>query len=154
MSLTGQCQCGHIHYEVQGDPLAVYICHCTECQKQSASAFGMSLRVQRADLVVTKGTPAAWDCLADSGRKKTHEFCANCGTRLFHHSRGDDRAGNIVSVKPGTLDDRSWYQPVAHLWTKSKQPWVEIPNNTLVYEGQPEDFSAIYARWQEIIADK
>ena len=32
----------------------------------------------------------------------------------------------ISSVKAGSLDDTSWLRPVGHIWTRSRQPWVDI----------------------------
>lgn len=58
----------------------------------------------------------------------------------------------MVSVKPGTLDEKSWLQPVGHLWTKSKQPWMNIPPDTVNYEGQPPDFDALMSAWQKVTA--
>ena len=58
MAAVGGCQCGDVRYEITGDPLALYICHCRECQKQSASAFGMSLEVKRSDFTPHEERPA------------------------------------------------------------------------------------------------
>ena len=66
---TGGCQCGEVRYESAGAPLALYVCHCLECRKQSASAFGMSLEVPSAGLRVTRGHPRSWTRAADSGRR-------------------------------------------------------------------------------------
>lgn len=81
---TGRCQCGEIRYESVGEPIGLYICHCRECQKQSASAFGISLRIPRVGFRVTQGTPKYWTRDTDSGRKLKCAFCANCGSRLWH----------------------------------------------------------------------
>src|SRR3546814_20800125 len=67
--LTGGCQCGEMRYESAGEPLALYVCHCRECQKQSASAFGMSLEVPRSGLRVTRGVPQFWTRASDRGRR-------------------------------------------------------------------------------------
>jgi hypothetical protein len=64
---TGGCQCGAVRYEVSREPLALYVCHCRECQKQSASAFGMSLIVRRLEFSVTRGTAKVWSRGTDNG---------------------------------------------------------------------------------------
>ncbi|MEM7794580.1 MAG: GFA family protein [Cyanobacteria bacterium P01_C01_bin.118] len=99
---TGGCQCGQIRYELQAEPLTLYVCHCTECQRQSSSAFGMSMPVPRESLHLTKGTPKHWSRPSDSGRTVTCFFCGDCGTRLFHQPSRDRK---ITNIKPGTLDD-------------------------------------------------
>ncbi|MBW4535755.1 MAG: GFA family protein [Pleurocapsa minor HA4230-MV1] len=57
---TGGCQCGQIRYEIQAEPLTLYACHCKECQKQSSSAFGMSMPVPRDAVVILQGQPKQW----------------------------------------------------------------------------------------------
>lgn len=143
---TGGCQCGRIRYEIRAEPLTLYVCHCKDCQKQSSSAFGMSMPVSREAVVIMQGQPKAWSRTGDSGREVVCLFCEDCGTRLFHNPA---RNPQITNLKPGTLDDTSWVQPVAHQWTKSAQAWVSIPENPLNCEGQVEDSSPLFERWQQ-----
>ncbi len=148
LPLTGGCQCGAVRYSVAGLPIVFYICHCTECQKQSSSAFGESFRVRREDLTAT-GTLASFERPSASG-PLTGEFCPNCGTRLFH-ARG--KYAETLNIKAGSLDDTSWLHPAGHIWTKSKQPWVVLPENALTYDRQPEDDdAALIAKWQEMLS--
>lgn len=142
---TGGCQCERIRYEIRAEPLTIYICHCEECQKQSSSAFGMSMPVPREAVVITQGQPKEWSRRAESGREVTCLFCGDCGTRLFHNPA---RNPKITNVKPGTLDDTSWLQPVGNLWTRSAQRWVHISEHMLNYEGQPDDFSQLFEQWK------
>ncbi len=147
MSLhTGGCQCGEVRYQLQGEPLTFYICHCRECQKQSASAFGLSLTVPRAAIQIVRGQPKMWTRNADSGRSVTCAFCANCGTRLFH-----DRSYNreTINIKAGTLDDPNWLRPIGNIWTDSAQPWVTISDELLNYPGQPENTDRLWEKWTE-----
>ena len=55
-SLEGSCQCGEVHYQIKGEPLVLYRCHCTECQKQSGSGFGMSMWVRNDDFEILRGS--------------------------------------------------------------------------------------------------
>jgi len=142
---TGGCQCGGVRYEIRGEPLTLYCCHCTECQRQSSSAFGMSMPVRTDDLVIIKGEPKEWRRPTDSGREVICRFCPDCGTRLFHNPT---RNLKVTNVKPGTLDDTKWLRPVGNLWTRSAQPWVVIGEDQLSYEQQPENFDALFGRWR------
>lgn len=142
LPLAGGCQCGGCRYQVTQTPRTAYVCHCTECRRQTGSAFGMSMPVARAGFALTHGAPKVWQRTAASGRQVDCAFCPACGTRLFHLPRRDDA---VVNVKPGTLDDSSWLRPVGHLWTASALPWVVIPTNVLSYPGQPPDFAALRA---------
>lgn len=143
--VTGGCQCGAIRYAFPAEAiLTLYCCHCTECQAQSASAFGMSLHLPRTAFRLMQGSPATWSRPADSGGTNRARFCPDCGTRIFHD--GGDEEG-IVSLKAGSLDDTSRLDPVGHIWTGSAQPWVRLPNDLLIYERQPETDEALYAAW-------
>lgn len=142
--LTGRCQCGAVRYSVKAPPLAFYVCHCTECQKQSASAFGESLQV-RADDLELSGTSSTFVRRTDSGRLMECLFCPQCGTRILHRIAGGPP---VVNIRGGTLDETGWLRPAAHLWTSSRQPWVAIPGDALTYERQPDDLEPIRARWR------
>ena len=141
ISYTGGCQCGQIRYEIHAKPLTLYACHCQECQKQSSSAFGMSMPVPRDALIILKGKPKQWDRISDRGRKVSCFFCENCGTRLFHQPA---RNPNITNIKPGTLDDTSELKPVGNIWTRSAQKWVVLSETMLNYEAQPDSFDRLF----------
>jgi len=131
---TGGCQCGAIRYEVTGAPKRLVVCHCSNCQRQSGSAFGMTVVVSEADFRLTKGNLKTYASKSAAGREKLGTFCPECGTRIYH--KLELRKG-AVSVKPGTLDDTSWLKPEMHLWTSRKQPWVIVPDGVEAYEKQP-----------------
>jgi hypothetical protein len=144
---SGGCQCGQIRYRIHGPARMLYACHCSDCQKQSASAFGMSLIVDREQIEISAGAESRrhWETRGDDGRIKRCTFCSRCGTRLFHG--GDDAR---VSVKAGSLDDTRGLRPVAHIWLRSAQPWVVIDRDTtLCYEREPDDEAELERRWRE-----
>lgn len=122
---TGRCQCGEIRYKSAGVPLALYICHCLECQKQSASAFGISLDVSRAGFYVTQGTPKYWSRTTDNGQKLRCAFCPTCGSRLWHES---DPTSKTLSIKGGSLDKPIDVSKATHVWVTRKFPGIIIPN--------------------------
>jgi hypothetical protein len=125
----GGCQCGAVRYALKGEPLDLVVCHCRECQRQSSSAFGMSLAARGDAFRLLAGDLETFTVRCDSGRTKTCSFCPACGTRIHH--RTDDA---FISLKAGTLDDTSWLVPTTHYWTKRKQPWVVIPDGALCVE--------------------
>jgi hypothetical protein len=127
---TGSCQCGHLRYEFSVRPIALYVCHCRECQKQSASAFGMSLRVPLVAFKITHGTPRTWTRPTDSGRKMDCFFCTNCGSRVWHQVQG----GDVVSLKAGSLDDPVDLASAIHIWVSRKLAGVTIPANAKQFE--------------------
>lgn len=118
---TGGCQCGHVRYRITGRPIELTACHCRACQRQSGSAFGMSLHLPEAAFALVSGRLATFEVTTDGGRIKTCAFCPNCGARIHHATAGG------LSLKAGTLDDTTGLAPDAHYWTACKQPWVVIP---------------------------
>lgn len=141
---TGRCQCGQAQYRLDGKPLTLFACHCTDCQRQSSSAFGMALWVRTADVQLTQGELKEWVREMPSGRKMSCRFCPNCGTRIFHQVLGQNET---LSIKPGTLDDTSWLRPAAHIWTQSRQPWIQLDPATRQYPGNPDNFDELIAAW-------
>lgn len=143
-TLHGQCQCGSVRYTVHGTIATLFACHCSECQRQSASAFGMALWVQDAQREVSGPVLGQWTRITASGKAMTGHFCPVCGTRLFHQV---DLPGAPLSIKPGTLDDTRALRPVAHIWTASKQAWVQLDDTVLQYPGNPPDFAPLVEAW-------
>lgn len=132
--LTGGCQCGALRYELSARPLDVYICHCTECRRQSSSAFGISVIANRDDLRLVEGEPLRWSRPTDSGHRLDCFFCPTCGSRLWH--QGSD-AADIVSIKGGTLDQPVDLTDVSHIWTKSSLPGIVIPDHVRRFPEEP-----------------
>ena len=138
MPVSGGCQCGAVRYTLALEHIVVYACHCRECQKQSASAFALSVPARIADLSIS-GPLSAYRRSTDSGAQTTCWFCSDCGTRIYHRSA---RSPEIVTLKGGTLDDTSKLTPAAHLWVSRKQAWLELPELAPVFETQPDDLKA------------
>ena len=144
--LTGQCQCGYIRYRINGSPLTFYTCHCLDCQKQSSSAFGLSMWFALADFELSSGQLKFWSTEADDGTRKDCAFCPQCGTRIYH---AIEDGSSRISLKAGTLEDISQFEPVAHIWTKRAHPWLDLDEGkALNYPDQPESFHDIFAAWQ------
>ena len=149
----GSCQCGQLTYRIVAPPWTLYCCHCTECQGQSASAFGMSLRCLARD-VEWQGEAATVTRDPNGPTAVEGLFCPHCGTRILHRGRTHDAGGlgaggeADVSIKAGTLHDTSWLVPVGHIWLRSRQAWFEPPAGVLTYHGQPPDWNDLRAAWE------
>lgn len=132
LPLTGGCQCGACRYEIAAAPRGAYTCHCTACQNHTGSAFSMAVVVDEADFRMTRGELKPIERKGDSGRTVTRLVCPDCGSWICNGPRPDGRR-----VRVGTLDDTSWVKPTMHFWTRSKQPWVVLPEGDQVFETQP-----------------
>jgi hypothetical protein len=148
--LLGGCPCGAIRYELTAMPLALYACHCTECQKRSGSAFALNMPVETKHYRIIKGEPKGWRSTSPSGGTTTSRFCGDCGGRI--HGERDARP-EVNVLRAGTLDDTTWLQPVAHMFMRSAQPWETISGDATCYETGPDDFTAVFKAWQALIRD-
>lgn len=141
---TGGCQCGAIRYRLLGTPVAVYACHCRLCQQQSASAFGMSMLIERNGIEFSGAEPRVYLTSGTSGRPKHCAFCGECGTRLYHTGAG---ARSILSIKAGSLDDTSVLTPTCHLWIRSAQPWVApLLKGAVCFDEEPDSNETLRAQ--------
>lgn len=131
-ALTGGCQCGAVTYRARAEAKG-YACHCLDCQKQSSSAFGISIPMDAADLEIA-GKLECFIKTAESGAHTDCYFCPSCGSRIYHE--GKSRPGK-VTVKGGTLDDTSAVRLTGHVWVSRKQPWLELGEELPVWRTQP-----------------
>ena len=141
---AGGCVCGAVRYRLTAEPLTLYACHCTDCQALSGSAFRMAMPVLHTALEVTAGAPAAMQYVPRGGRPKHGYRCDACSTWLWG---APERAPTLRILRPSTLDDRSWLDPVAHIWVRSAQPWVHLPDGVLVFDEQPADTRELMRAW-------
>jgi hypothetical protein len=131
---AGGCQCGHVRFLAPAEPLAMYVCHCTECRKQSSSAFGISYTIPRERLEVTRGAVRYWARETVSGHTLDCAFCPECGSRLWHQSSGHP---DTLNIKGGVLDAPLDVSEAIHLWIQSRLPGVEIPANAVCFAQDP-----------------
>ena len=124
MSATGQCLCGEIKYSLDNPPAMTGVCHCKNCQRQAGSAFSTLAGVPVPEFHITQGQPKLYkDADTDSGDAVERFFCGNCGSPIY--SKVPSQA-EMVYLKTGTLDDTSSFAPQFHVWSGSKQNWVEL----------------------------
>ena len=143
---AGQCQCGEVKYRVTGTAADPF---CLSLHGVSAP-IGERIRIgavaKRADIQLLSGALKEWVRTTPLGKRMTCRFCPTCGTRVFHQMLGQSA---IMSIKPGTLNDTKGLEPVAHIWTASKQSWLEIPAGTLQFQEGPASFEGIFCAWAQ-----
>lgn len=123
MKVNGECLCGHVRYVAEVDPSKVVVCHCTDCQTNSASAYGVVGLVTEGTFRLTGGETKSFVKVAESGNRRKLEFCGECGTRIVA-SPVDGEPGPI-SLRIGTASQRDQLAPIAQIWSRSAQPWVQ-----------------------------
>src|SRR5215831_5403921 len=83
MKIDGGCHCGNITYVAEIDPDKVGLCHCTDCQTLSGSAFRISVPAARNAFSLSGGQPKIYVKTAESGAKRAQAFCPECGTPIY-----------------------------------------------------------------------
>jgi hypothetical protein len=132
MKISGACHCGFITVEAEADPEKVTICHCTDCQTGTGSAFRVSIPVPGASFKMT-GQPTAYlKTTADSGNPRVQTFCPKCGTPIYSTSPGEGVQPSYM-VRVGILKQRDQLSPKRQNWFRSARPWVThldaVPQN-------------------------
>lgn len=124
MSATGQCLCGAIAYEIDGEPAMTGVCHCRNCQRQAGSAFSTLAGIPKPAFRFTRGEPKLYaDSDTASGNTVERWFCGNCGSPIYSALPATP---DMLYLKTGTLDDTSGFTPQFHVWCDSKQNWVTL----------------------------
>lgn len=123
MHVDGTCHCGYITYTAEIDPAKVIICHCTDCQVLSSSAFRMVVLAEKGSFRKLTGDPAVYVKTADSGRKRAHAFCPRCGTQMYATPPGDNPSQHY-GLRVGSICQRAQLKPSQQLWCNSAFGWV------------------------------
>ena len=113
----GGCRCGQVRVKVSAPPLMTMACHCTGCQKMSASAYSLSAAIPSEGFEVTQGEPVIGGLHGTS----RHYFCPHCMSWMFTRPEGVDF---FVNLRPTMLDDTSWFTPFIETFTSEKLPWA------------------------------
>ncbi|HEY9623641.1 MAG TPA: GFA family protein [Crinalium sp.] len=117
---TGQCRCGQVQFEVNSEPLITMACHCTGCQRMTASAFSLSTLYPSSAFQVTSGDPI----IGGLHGATRHYFCPHCMSWLFTRPEGLDE---LVNVRATLMDDAQSFSPFIETYTDEKLPWVTTP---------------------------
>ena len=146
----GGCTCGAIRYRLETSPLIVHCCHCHWCQRETGTSYALNAMIEADRVTVMKGEPVAVLTPSNSGKGQVIWRCPTCYIALWSNYSG---AGDKVHfVRVGTLDEACRLPPDIHIFTASKQPWVEIPqghNAVERYYNREKYWSAeSLARWK------
>ena len=132
VELSGRCACGDVRYRLAERPFAVHCCHCSDCQRETGSAFVLNGLVESEHLEVTAGEPRAVDTPSNSGKGQRVMRCPRCEVALWSHYGGlGDKA---AFVRIGTLEEPGQCPPDVHVFARSKQPWVALPEGARAYD--------------------
>ena len=121
--------CGEVRYAMKVEPMIVHACHCTDCQRITGTAFVLNAWIECANVELLSGAPASFAIPYAGDNGNTVFFCATCGTYIW-----TEYLTGFWFVGVGILDDPKAFPPDVHIWTRSKQPWLDLPGDVPVFE--------------------
>jgi len=122
MKIDGACHCGAITYEAEVDPGGVRLCHCTDCQTLSGSAFRVVVSANDGSFKLLSGQPKLYIKTAESGARRAQAFCPDCGTPIYATSAGE--GPKKYGLRVGTIRQRAELRPARQYWCRSALAWV------------------------------
>ena len=133
--ISGKCLCGSIEYATDAEPVFSIICHCDDCQRQTGTAFSMTVGVPKAT-VVFKNEDKLKEYVGESasGNPVRRKFCQDCGSPIISMIA---MAPDMYMIKAGTLNDKSWLKPTHQFWCSTKQPWLELSDELEKHDRNP-----------------
>jgi hypothetical protein len=129
-SREGGCSCGAVRYRLTSDPLFVHCCHCLNCQRQTGSAFVINLLIEADRVELLADEPRPVDVPRVDGSTQRIYRCRTCQVAIWSNYGRPD----VSFVRAGTLDDPSTVEPDVHIYTRSKVPWVTIPEGAPAFD--------------------
>jgi hypothetical protein len=135
MKIDGGCLCTNVTYEAEVNPERVVICHCTDCQTHSGTAYGVVVGIIDECFHLLSGTLKTYEKIAESGTVRALAFCPECGTRIYAKTVGE--GSSFFGLRVGTVRQRAQLIPKAQVWCRSAQEWVGDLISIPKYEKQP-----------------
>jgi hypothetical protein len=133
MQVEGACHCGRIRFEAQIDPAAVRLCHCTDCQTLSGTAYRVNVDAPADSFRLLSGQPRIYIKTAESGNQRAQAFCPDCGSPIYAAAAQDPRS---YSLRVGALKQRAQLRPSRQIWLRSALSWVTDLREFLPIERQ------------------
>lgn len=122
MQVHGRCHCGDISYEATVDPRKTSICHCSDCQKLTGTAYRVTVQANEGTFRLLAGQPSVYVKIGGSGARRAQAFCPNCGSSLYVHDADQPR---IYGLRVGCIEERAALIPRIQVWSRSALEWTE-----------------------------
>ena len=117
-----------------GEPAAVSLCHCLDCQRRTGSAFGIGAFFAKEQVTVTQGSATRFRRGSDSGSAVTFHFCGVCGSTVWWEP---ERVPSMVGVAVGAFADPDFPAPAQATWDKRRHWWFHLPGEVVSHEQGP-----------------
>ena len=128
--LTGGCICGQVKYQIIDKPLFTQACHCKDCKVLTGSSYVVNSSILENTLIV-EGEVSSTELKAGSGASYKTYFCTKCGNYVYADY---DSAVGRLTVRTKTLDNSEKFPPQVHIFTKDKDPWLNLPEDVICFK--------------------
>ena len=129
--IEGGCSCGHVRYQITSKPLIVHCCHCRWCQRQTGTAFALNALFDASNVKLLMGDVSEKLIASPSGKGQVIARCPKCKIAVWSNYFMGGIKDLIRFIRVGTLDDPDQLPPDVHIFTSTKQPWINLPSNDL-----------------------
>ena len=119
LPVEGACMCGQVKMRISVAPIITMACHCTGCQKLSASAFSLTAMVPADGFEVIAGKTQVGALHGDN----PYHYCPNCLNWLYTALA----SAPFVNVRPAMFDVPAWTVPFIESYVSDKLPWAMTP---------------------------
>jgi hypothetical protein len=120
----GGCTCGEIRYRMNKAPMFVHCCHCRWCQRETGTAFALNGLVEAREVTLLQGQLEIVETPSNSGKGQRISRCPDCKVALWSNYAGAKDSVHFIRI--GTLDNPDAFPPDIHIFTSTKQPWVNL----------------------------
>lgn len=127
MSISGECFCGEIHYEVDGELLDARSCHCSRCRKAFSSQASAYALVEPQTFKWTSGESLLSSYVGEHGFGI--QFCSKCGSTLCGVFEN-----NVHGVTLGCVNGDPGLQIGRHIFVGSKASWEVMPEGVVQFD--------------------
>ncbi len=128
---SGGCVCGAVRYECSAKPVAMFKCHCRDCQRVSGGPYSAVVLMLAPDFRLTKGQLRFYSTRSLKGGDHKRGFCSECGSRIT------GSPSEKIGILAGSLDDPTWFQPTMEIFACDVQPWDCVDSNAVQFEQYP-----------------
>jgi len=123
MKIDGGCHCGQIKFRAEVDTDHILICHCTDCQTLSGSAYRTVAPAKEGTLEIISGKLKMYEKTAEDDSIRIQTFCPDCGTPIY--SSPPQGTLGLFWIRVGAINQRDQLVPKNQIWARSSQTWTQ-----------------------------
>ena len=127
-TFDGGCDCRAVRYRLHSRPMFVHCCHCRWCQRETGASFALNALIEADRVELLAGPADVVDTPSHSGNGQRIARCPACRIALWSHYSSP----LVGFVRVGTLDEPDRFPPDIHIFTSTKQPWVQLSGDVPV----------------------